>query len=246
MIRGFYAAVSGMVANLTRAQIVSNNLANLGTVGYKEDVNIFRSFRQLLINRLEDDRSTAIGQLGTGTEISPVVLKLDQGSLRATGNNLDIAIEGPGFFALQTPGGIAYTRTGHLYRDLAGQLVTADGTLVLGQAGPVVLPQGDVQFGPDGSISVNGALVDQLQLAEFTDPQRLRKLGQNRYGTDEVPTPAIASQLRGGFLEESNVDPTRNVVDLITVQRAYEAGQLISGLHDQMTGKAVNEVGRVG
>lgn len=245
MIRGFYAAVSGMVAHFNRAQIVSNNLANLGTVGYKEDVNTFRSFRSILLNRMGPEGARPVGQMGAGTEISPTVLKVDQGSLRATGNPLDLAVDGPGFIAVQTPTGVSYTRTGQFYRDRLGQVVTADGMLVLGQNGPMTLPDGDPQFGPDGTLRVNGAVVDQLQLFEFANPRELRKTGGNRFQADEAPTAATGTTVRGGFVEESNVDPTRAMVDLIMVQRAYDASQTLTKLHDDVLRSTVNEVGRV-
>jgi flagellar basal-body rod protein FlgG len=174
-----------------------------------------------------------------------VVLKLDQGSLTATDNPLDVAMTGPGFFSIQTPNGIAYTRTGHLYRDVEGQLVTADGMHVLGQNGPIALPSRDVEFGPDGSLFADGLAFDKLQLVEFANAQGLKKIGFNRYDSAETPTQAVATQVKGGYLEQSNVDPIRAMTDLLTVQRAYEASQFISNLHDQMTGKAVNEVGKV-
>jgi flagellar basal-body rod protein FlgG len=235
-----------MVANFSRAQIISNNLANLATVGYKEDVNTFRSFKSLLLNRLSADGQSQVGQLGTGTEISPTVLKLDQGSLRATGNPLDLAVEGPGFFAIQTPNGVSYTRTGHLYRDLSGDLVTADGARVLGQNGTVVLPVGEPQFYPDGRIFVNGVQVDQLQLVEFTNPNTLKKQGTNRYLATEDPIAPTTTAVRNGFVEESNVDPTKAMVDLMMVQRAYDASQMLTQLSDDTVRSAVSEVGRVG
>ncbi|MBI4214351.1 MAG: flagellar basal-body rod protein FlgF [Chloroflexi bacterium] len=246
MIRGFYAAVSGMVANFARAQTISNNLANLGTVGYKEDVNSFRSFRSMLLNRLTPAGIQPIGQLSNGAEISRSILKLDQGSLRETGNPLDIAIDGPGFFAVQTPGGVSYTRTGHLYRDQQNNLVTGDGAAVLGQNGPMVVPNGDVRFTPDGSLQVNGVVLDQLQLVQFANPDSLRKQGANRFQATDAPIAATDTQVRSGFLEESNVDPTKAMVDLMMVQRAYDASQMLTQLADGTLRSAANEVGRVG
>jgi flagellar basal-body rod protein FlgF len=246
MIRGFYAAVSGMVANFSRAQIISNNLANLATVGYKEDVNTFRAFKSLLLNRMDQAGPTEVGRIGTGTEISPTALKLDQGSLRFTGNPLDVAVEGPGFFAVQTGTETSYTRTGHLYRDVAGQLVTADGARVLGQNGPIDLPVGDPQFAPDGTVLVNGVEIDKLQVVEFATPNNLRKEGTNRYGSTDAPTAPTTTGIRSGFVEESNVDPTKAMTDLIMVQRAYEASQMLTQLSDDTLRSAVNEVGRVG
>lgn len=246
MIRGFYAAVSGMVANFSRAQIISNNLANLATVGYKEDVNTFRAFRSLLLNRMDQSGTQPVGRIGTGTEISPTALKLDQGSLRFTANPLDVAVEGPGFFAIQTAQGTSYTRTGHLYRDVAGQLVTADGARVLGQDGPINLPVGDTRFAPDGSVLVNGTQVDKLQLVEFATPNNLRKLGTNRYVSADPTVAPANTAVRTGFVEESNVDPTKAMVDLLMVQRAYDAGQMLTQLSDATLRSAVNEVGRVG
>src|SRR5437763_1869733 len=202
MIKGFYAAVSGMVANFARAQTISNNLSNLGTIGYKEDVNSFREFRTILLNRLGQNGEAPLGSIGTGSEISRAVLKMDQGSFRETDNPLDIAVEGPGFFAVQTPAGTSYTRAGNLYRDQAGNLVTGDGSSVLGQNGPIVLPAGDAQFAIDGTVLVGGQAVDKLQIAEFANPDHLKKQGSNRYQATDAPLAANNTQILGGYVEE--------------------------------------------
>ena len=246
MIRGFYAAVSGMVSSFARAQTVSNNLANLGTAGFKEDINSFRSFRTMLLNKIAADGQQPVGRLSNGSEITRAVLKMDQGSLRETDNPLDIAVEGPGFFTVQTPLGVSYTRTGQLYRDRLGNLVTGDGAAVMGQNGPIVLASSDAQFAPDGTVLVGGVPVDQLQLVEFENPDSLKKQGANRYRATEDPIAATSTGVHGGFLEESNVDSTRAVVDLALVQRAYDASQMLTRLNDDTLRSAVNEVGRVG
>ncbi len=255
MIRGVYAAAAGMLAMLTRAQLISNNLANVDTPGYREDTLRLSTFPQQLMARLGAGGTRPIGATSMGVVNESVVTSFLQASLRATDNPLDVAIQGPGFFTIQTAQGVRYTRDGSFRRDGNNQLVTAQGDLVLGADGaPIVVPPGLITILPDGQIrrtdDVTGqdAPVGQLGIAEFAEPAQLRKDGSNLF---EDPTglaqaaPAVASTVHQGFLEGSNVDPTRAMADLLIAQRSYEASARMISLQDGMTAKAVSEIGRV-
>jgi flagellar basal-body rod protein FlgF/flagellar basal-body rod protein FlgG len=141
------------------------------------------------------------------------------GHLDTTGNPLDLAIEGPGFLAVQTKAGVRYTRNGNFRVDAQGTLLSADGDPVLGQAGPIHLPSGPVSISNDGTVSVSETVVGRLQVAEI-DPQNLKAEGNNYF---EAPagaaTPATSSRVRQGMLEGSNIEPVSAAVNLVALQR---------------------------
>jgi len=256
MIRGVYAAAAGMLAMLTRAQLISNNLANVSTPGYREDTLRLSTFPQQLMARLgAAGGARPIGATSMGVVNESVVTSFLQASLRATDNPLDVAIQGPGFFTIQTAQGVRYTRDGSFRRDGNNQLVTAQGDLVLGADGaPIVVPPGLITILPDGQIrrtdDVTGqdAPIGQLGITEFAEPAQLRKDGNNLFADPSgfaQPAPATASTVHQGFLEGSNVDPTRAMADLLIAQRSYEASARMISLQDGMTAKAVGEIGRL-
>lgn len=256
MIRGLYTAASGMVANVLRQQATTNNLANLSTVGYKEDTPVATALPQMPI---ADPRGAdrwplvpwlpSIGNLGTGTIISGVETNLEQGILKQTGNPFDFALNGTAFFVVQADDGQTYyTRNGSWMRDATGRLVTADGYRVMGERGPIVLPEGDISVSEDGTVIVGGNVVDQLRLVDFPDGTTLEKIGHSLF----APVDASAQPIRGqgstvhqGYLEASNVDEIRSMVEMLSALRAYEAQQRALKLQDQALGLAVSELGRV-
>jgi flagellar basal-body rod protein FlgG len=232
MIRGTYASTAGMVAQLSRVENISNNLANVDTTGYKEDTLRLSTFPELLLSRLmggETQGGQAVNPtIGTGP-LSMVaessVVRLTQGALKPTENPLDMAVQGTAFFAVQTPDGVRYTRDGSFQRDAAGQLVTSQGFGVLGPGGqPITLPQGQVVVTPEGALLVDGAAAGQLGLFDFADPAQLRKAAGNLFedAGEAGPAAAAGSTVHQGYLEGSNVDPTRAMADLIVAQRSYE------------------------
>lgn len=245
MIRGLYTAASGMLAESLRTDATANNLANVNTAGYKKDVAVNKAFADMLITRINDGAEQVIGSLGTGAEVDEIVAIHSQGITRQTGNPLDLAIEGKGYFAVETPGGVRYTRAGAFNRNSLGELTTADGHAVLGENGRLVVSGTSVSVSNDGSLSVDGNEIGKLRLVEFSDEKRLIKEGAALFrdsGAGEQPS---TSMVRQGSIEMANVNAVSEMVNLISGYRAYEVNAKVVQAHDQLLDKAVNEVGRV-
>jgi flagellar basal-body rod protein FlgF len=249
MDSGYYAVSAGLAAQTQALELVAHNLANLGTNGYRGEQTTFRSLlaghdlsgsgavRTNLLN-------AAINNFGV---LSGSRLDLTAGSMAATGNPLDVAVAGSGFFVVQSPQGVLYTRDGGFHVTSTGQLVTSQGNAVLGEQGPVTLPNGAVAISSDGTISVDGSVVDKLRLAEFPPGTDLTALGNATYSAPAGSAVAAAeSSVRQGMLEGSNVSPTEGVVQLITVQRNAEMlARAFSALDGQLNQVAVQDLPKV-
>ena len=227
MERGLYIAASGMLSEMQRQDLIANDLANASTPGYKADRTAQHSFEQLL---LENRRTGAtIGTLGTGVAIASQVTDLTPQGVRDTGEPLDFAVQGDGFFGVQTADGLRFTRNGRFMADGNGRLTDQLGNLVVGRGG------GPVTVAADGT-------VDPGQLGVF-DVQNPRKAGESLFsGTAAGQADA---KVRAGALEASGVDAARTMVDMIASLRAFEAGQRVITTIDSTLQKAANEVGRV-
>ena len=254
MIRGIYAAASSMVSNRRRELIVANNLANVSTDGYKQDVAVPSDFPSMPVVGTGETGNPlaspweAIGSVGTGMDLSEILVDVSQGDLVETGNPLDLAITGSGFFTVQTANGTLYTRDGTFFRDPNGNLARADGGLLLGDKGPIQVGQGDVVVDGDGTVSVGGKVAGKIKLSDFDPKERLVKVGNN-YLTPADPNAQVqaakGAAVSQGFVERSNVDLNRQMVEMMSAMRSYEANQKIITLQDQMLGLTVNEVGKV-
>jgi flagellar basal-body rod protein FlgF len=241
---GYYAACAGLAAQTQALELVANNLANLGTAGYLEQQATFRS---LVAGRSTvgwNPVNAAVNDFGVlgGSRVD-----MTSGSLTATGNPLDLAVAGQGFFVVQSTSGPLYTRNGGFHRTADGQLMTAQGEPVLGEQGPISLPDGAVTVSADGTISVDGAVVGQLRLAEFSPDTSLSAVGNALYSAPEGSAlPATSSSIRQGMLEESNVSAVEGMVELITIQRNAEMMQRALTLFDsQFNQTAVQDLPRV-
>ncbi len=248
MLRGIYAAATGMLVEQVRQEVIAGNLANADTAGYKRQVAVERPLAQFPLRRLGDGpgRTPAgVGVLGTGAALATTVTLFGQGGLRPTGNALDLALVGDGFFAVETPSGVRFTRDGAFMVDRDGYLVTAAGYRVLGEGGPLQVGSGRVEVDTEGRVTVDGVTRGRLQLVAFADVTVLRREGENLYSAPPgAGVPADAS-VKAGYLELSNVQPVREMVDLIAVMRSYEACQRLIKAHDETLGQAVNEIARV-
>lgn len=258
MIRGIYAAGSGMMAEAVRTDVIANNLANASTAGYKKDIAVSKDFRSMLIQRINDGPNRpVIGSLGVGSMIDEVATIHTNGAMRLTGNQYDLAIEGRGFFAVETPNGVRYTRNGSFTRSGQGELVTQDGYRVLGQGGAIQLgdaqskinidENGRVLLGDSGTTPMQFAEADTLRVVAFADEKRLVKEGANLFAAapGQQEEEAADSAVRQGCLEMSNVNVVAEMVNLITNYRAYEVNSKVVQAHDQLLDKAVNDVGRL-
>jgi len=217
---GYYAACAGLQAQSQALELVANNLANVSTTGYRAQQALFRSLLADSAARSADPLNRAVNNFsllgGSQTDLSA-------GNLERTGNSLDLAIEGTGFFAIQTQAGTLYTRNGNFQVSPSGRLTTAAGDLVLGEQGPITIPAGAIAISPDGTLSIDGAVADKLRLVEFTPGSAPLAVGKAYYSAPQADVRLAAdSYVRQGMLESSNVNSVTAVVELITIQRKTE------------------------
>ncbi len=259
MFRGLYTSATGMRAQETNIDVIANNLANVNTTGFKKSSAHFEDliYQQILEPGAPTSQTTESPtgiQVGLGVKTSSVAKDFTQGDLTATGNQLDIAIEGSGFFEVSLPDGTAsYSRSGNLQIDSEGQLVTADG-FPLNPAITVPADSLSVTIAQDGTVSVRQpgtaapAEIGQITGVRFANPAGLRAVGRNLYEETESsgsPTSGIFSEdglgrISQGFLESSNVSIVEQVVNMITAQRAYEASSKGVQTSDEMLSQAIN------
>jgi len=247
MIRGIYTGASGMVAESTRTDVISNNLANANTAGFKKDVAVSKDFSTVLITRINDGADApVIGSVGRGTMIDEVATNHSTGLMRNTGNSFDMAIEGQGFFVVQTPQGVRYTRNGTFAKNINGEIITNEGYRVLGENGPISVQGTKMVVSDDGNVFVDDQQVGKLQIMEFENKKALVKEGGSLYAATPGETGKVGTTgVRQGFLEMSNVNVVGEMVNLIANYRAYEINGKVVQSHDQLINKAVNDVGRL-
>jgi len=249
MVSGLQTAGSAMHAQTERLAVLANNLANVNSAGYKAD---HPEFFQLLTSPRAAGSVSPTGPAAPLPELpGEVQTRTDftAGALKVTGNALDLAIEGPGFFAVRTAAGdLRLTRAGTFLRTVNGALTTADGAAVLGpDRQPLTLPEGvRIEIDETGQISVDGAQVGALLVVELPDPEVLRKEAGTRFivPDDAALAPAQGSRVRQGAIELSNVNAIATLVDMIDALRVYEAAQRSARSVDDTVRRAVNEVGR--
>ncbi len=250
-MRGLYHAAGSMLVNQVCLENISNNLSNLNTPGFKRSEVIRRTFPEVLLFRTEKTgRGPAIpyGPIGIAAEniaVEETVFIHLPGSLQQTDRSLDIALQEPGFFVVETPQGRAYTRDGHLQLSADGTLVNSQGFPVLGQGGPVTLGMERPEIDRSGNIYQDGELVDRIQVVSFAADDPLWKDGYNLFRTGEnvVPQSVDAETVFQGFLEDSNADLSRQMTDMVKVRRCYEAAQKIAQAYDRMLSRAANDLG---
>ncbi len=255
MVRGLYTAATGMNVQAKRLEVISNDLANTTTTGYKKDVAVVASFQDVLMSRLNDTQNGApnngtIGKITYGAKVDEVYTDFTQGSIVSTGEMVDVAIQGNGFFVVQTPNGEAYTRDGNFSINQYGELVTKEGYPVMGLEGAITLGEdflstgGQVLINSQGEITLDEGYIDTLEVVSFEDNKSLTKMNDNLYSGTGARLPFEGSLVQG-YLETANVNPVTAMVDMITVSRAYETNQKMIQVQDSLLGKAVNELGRV-
>lgn len=254
MVRGLYTSGWSMLALNKKMDVLTNNLANVSTAGYKKDTVVLEGFPRLLAERLHDNtngvaRGVPVGELSFSNDVGEVYTYFNQGSLLKTDNNLDMSIkdEGRAFFTIAVPGrGQFYTRDGSFKLNANGQLVTAKGYYVLGENGIIQLSGSDFTVTRDGTIIQNGEVVDRLLITQFQNPESLRKNGENLFSaTPGSVVEGFNGEVLQNYLEQSNAEAIREMVDMISLMRSYEANQRVINAIDDTLGKAVNEVGRV-
>ena len=251
MIKGIYTSASGMLSTQRRLDIISNNLANANTSGYKKESAVKESFPEMVMQKIEGNSREEIGELGTGVRLEQSYTDFSMGSKRRTGNQLDMAIKGDGFFAVETPTGQKYTKNGNFSLNRDGQIVTQQGYPVLGENGePIQTIEGrDINIDQDGQVYLGELEADSIQVVDFANREELVKSGENlfTYNGDQADIQQTEDyQLLQGYLEGSNVNTVREMTKMIEVNRLYQAQQRVIKKADSTLDKAVNQVGRVG
>lgn len=257
MVRGLYTGWTGMLNEQKRLDIVSNNLANASTIGFKKDSVTNQSFEHQLMVKVKDSSENymnrATGKLSFGVKLGEVYTNHEQGSLRQTENSFDFALEGKGFFSLSvidSNGNTSnqYTRDGSFVLTRDGYITDANGNRLLGESGEINVPvdAADIAVDSDGTIYADGTLIDRILVRDFDDYNYLRKAEDTRYeaveGANFRETSATVNQ---GFTEQSNVNVVSEMVEMISITRAYEANQKIIQTIDGTLELAASSVGRL-
>jgi flagellar basal body rod protein FlgG len=241
MAGGTYSALSGLRTRLAQLDRIASDIANAGTAGYKTE-------RVPTVEARRPDFGQVL-QTAIDVAAAPGLVDFRDGSIQTTNRDLDVALEGRGFFEIETTEGVRYTRNGQFSRRPDGTLVTADGAIVRGDTGTAItVGQGAISFEPDGSVRAGGVLAGKLKVVDFGDYVGLRREDAGRFraeaGSTPVGAPATA-RVRGGSLESSNVQLPERMVQLTEVSRAFEALQRgITTLMNDVDGRAISELGR--
>lgn len=255
MVRGLYTSGVGMTAVMNKFDVIANNIANTDTTGYKKDSVITQSFSEELMKRLDDpapnqlSHANKVGKISLGVFVDTIVTDFTSGAITSTGNNFDFAIAGDGFFtvnAMDENGQYSekYTRDG-TFTTRNGMLVTRDGYAVLGEKGNITLPDGELYINETGMVYVDGEFIDRLRMVSFNDNQSLRKYKDSLYSTtDDSEIAPFKGTVQQGALEASNVNPVREMVDMITINRLYEANQRVITTIDNTLNRSVNDIAR--
>jgi len=262
MLKGLYTAYTGMINEQNRMDVLTNNLANASTVGYKKEGATSQSFDGILAYKIKDTSEAPniakrMGTVNLGVKIGENYTDYTQGSLRITGNTYDLALAGDGFFTVQFQNkegelSTKYTRDGSFTLNRQGYLVTSDNDYVMGIAGRIRLdPLSEATIDETGTIYQNGAAVATLRITDFEDYNYLEKYGENYYepirdtnGRTTRNFLADAS-VKSGYLEMANVQVVSEMVNMIAITRAYESNQKIIQTYDDTLDNAVNQIGRV-
>jgi flagellar basal-body rod protein FlgF/flagellar basal-body rod protein FlgG len=244
MDSGYYAAMTGLMARTQALDTAAANLANAQTPGYRAEREYFRSV--LLDSAPASQIGQAVNHFGL---LGGDRLNLGQGPIQPTGNPLDLAIEGQGFFQIQTQNGARFTRDGSFHRSQAGQLVTARGEPVLSSAGkPIQIPPGEVSVGGNGVVSVAGGAVDTVGVFTFPAALQLTPEGADRYVAPQNAVPQLSKDaaIHEGALESANQDTIQGTLDLVVMQRQAEMMQkALTVFHTEFNKFASEDLARV-
>ena len=236
MLNGLFSNFSGKFVNSRRLEIISNNIANVSTPGFKVSRPVFNAFTG------EDESGNEMLQ-NTFVSMYDSYLNFAAAPLLETGSNLDFAIEGEGFFVVSTKDGPMYTRNGKFTINKDKQLVTADGDTVLGKSGEITIDGKEINVENDGSIYVDNTFVDAIKIVDFDDKKYIRNYGKNLFiNTKEESSEIIPenSTIRQGYFEASNVDVMREMIEMIHTVRAYEAYTKIGESLDNVLGQLID------
>jgi len=239
MDAGLYTVAFSAVKQQMRLDVIANNLANINTSGFKADMSDC-----LVSDPAKFDQKIA---LDSGKQAESMI-DFTQGNIKSTGNALDLALSGGGFFCIETPDGIQYTRKGNFTLNKEGILVTQEGLPVLGDGGKISIDGLNVVVDDKGNILVDEDLSGKIKLVDFSDPSRLAKAGDSLFapvGSDVAEAEAKGVTVRQGFLERSNVNAVKVMTEMIDALRGYESYQKVMQSMNDVTLKTINDVGRL-
>lgn len=242
MENSIYAATLGSIVEQRRFEILANNLANINTPGFKAD----RLSNRAQVEYISDEKFSK-----NRVEFKNLLKKmesktsLEQGPLRQTNNKFDLALEGPGFFSIQTPWGISYTRAGNFRLDAEGTLVTAEGFAVLGEGGPIQIESSqDFTVTPEGIVISQGTEIDKLSIVEFERPEFLTKVGSTLFNAPREAGAKAAenTKIHQNSLEEPNTNMIKLLAEMIHAQRSFETYQRIIKMSDDLINKQQTKI----
>lgn len=258
MLKGLYTAYTGMANEQNRMDVLTNNLANASTIGFKKEGTTSQSFDEVFAYKIKDaseapNIARRIGGINLGVKIGENYTDYSQGSFRGTENTFDLALGGEGFFAIEFTNkagetSTKYTRDGSFTLDKEGYLVTEDGDFVLSSTDQKIKvdPLKSAQVDKDGNIIQDNRTVATIQIADFEDYGYLEKYGENLYSAVEGATSKEAeTEVRSGYLEMSNVQIVSEMVNMISISRAYETNQKMIQTYDSSLETSVTQIGKL-
>ena len=236
MINGMLESARGCLKEELRMDIISNNLANINVIGFKKDRI---SFQKIL------NQASVTADAPANVTILP---DMEQGDLTATGNELDLAMSGKGFFKVNTANGVRYTRKGNFKLDPSGMLITQSGDQVMGKTGPIKIAGKNISIDNKGNIQTDMGQIGQLDIVDFDDYKGIVKEGKNLFtNSQNIPETDIPSEttVSQGYTELSNVNAAEEMINMINATRAFESYQKSMRVIDELNNQAINQVGRL-
>lgn len=267
VLRGLYASATGMTARILQQELIANNLANVSTNGYKRSQSFSAQFDEAMLVNVSQRgvNSNAVGPLSRGVRISESYVDFSPGMITETGDPLNLALDGDGFFTVLQDGELCYTRNGSFVLGPGGHIMTDSGGYLLGTRGPLMVGTGTLLVTEDGQVYrrqpassqadafvMEDEYIDDLWLVDFEDRTALRPVGNSLFEYDGARRINLFDQaeqgvtVRQGVIEGSNVNVVREMVDMIESFRAYESAQKMVTIQDDTLDKLVNQVNRVG
>ena len=243
LTQAMYAASVGAFNNQQRLDVLANNLANINTPGFKQDRLVFR-----VPVEKKGDSTTDYLQGPSSRMPSGARTDFSQGILRHTDNPLDLALDGTGFFCIQTPGGTHYTRNGSFAINEEGVLITRAGYPVMGKGGEIKINGSNVNVDEEGNVSVDGSEVGALKIVTVSQPECLKKMGNSLFaldGSGVAEEKAEGFKIREGYIETSNVNAIRAMTEMIDISRSYESYQKTIQFLNDAAKKCIDGVGRL-
>jgi flagellar basal-body rod protein FlgF len=238
MVDALAAAIAAMTNDIGRMNVIGQNLANASTAGYRREIAVATPFQEVLAAGPGGTFPAAMAGVDRVQDFRP-------GMLMSTRNPLDFAIEGDGFFEIQTDAGVRYTRQGNFRLDALGRLVTESGFAVMGDGGEIVLKSGQVSVDAQGRVLEGDRPAGQLRIARFTEPGTLSHVGSGMFAAGENAAQRTDgyARVRQGFVEGSNVNSTQEMVKMIETVRHFESGQKVIQAYDDMLSQALTKLG---